>query len=179
MNLKDSICKFIQFIKDGIHLQALVLIKVELEQSLIKTIRVFKDNSLLNDSCIIYPGGSSNFSDTVEMVKTWLEFGITAVGKYNVGIHNSYKLERYFIRISVSNTKTQIKAIIDEAVEKGAWLILGTHGYDFNDSGTIDEITPSLANLKEIIEYANSKINIKPIGEIYRLRKPMLDLFIE
>ena len=149
------------------------------EQSLIKTIRVFKDNSLLNDSCIIYPGGSSNFSDTVEMVKTWLEFGITAVGKYNVGIHNSYKLERYFIRISVSNTKTQIKAIIDEAVEKGAWLILGTHGYDFNDSGTIDEITPSLANLKEIIEYANSKINIKPIGEIYRLRKPMLDLFIE
>ena len=147
------------------------------EQSLIKTIRVFKDNSLLNDSCIIYPGGSSNFSDTVEMVKTWLEFGITVGGKYNVGIHDPYKLERYFIRISVSNTKTQIKAIIDEAVEKGAWLILGTHGYDFNDSGTIDEITPSLANLKEIIEYANSKINIKPIGEIYRLRKPMLDLY--
>lgn len=113
------------------------------------------------------------------LVKTWLEFVIMVESNYNVGIHNKYKLERYFIRISASNTKTQIKAIIDEAVEKGAWLILGTHGYDFNDSGTIDETTPSLANLKEIIEYANSKINIKPIGEIYRFRKSMLDLFVE
>ena len=149
------------------------------EQSLVKTIRLFKENNILNNSCIIYPGGSSAFQDTVDMVKAWLEFGVTAGGKYNEGICDKYKLLRYFINISASQTKTQIKAVIDEAVAKGAWLILGTHGHQFNDSGTIDETTPSLANLKEIIEYANAKTSIKPVGEVFRARKPMLDLFVE
>ena len=149
------------------------------EQSLVKTIRVFRENNILNNSCIIYPGGSSAFQDTVDMVKAWLEFGVTAGGKYNEGICDKYKLLRYFINISASQTKTQIKAVIDEAVAKGAWLILGTHGHQFNDSGTIDETTPSLANLKEIIEYANAKTSIKPVGEVFRARKPMLDLFVE
>ena len=147
------------------------------EQSLVKTIRVFRENNILNDSCIIYPGSSPDFPDTVDMVKDWLEFGVTAGGKYNEGICDKYKLLRYFINISASQTKTQIKAVIDEAVAKGAWLILGTHGHQFNDSGTIDETTPSLANLKEIIEYANAKTSIKPVGEVFRARKPMLDLF--
>lgn len=149
------------------------------EQSLVKTIRLFKENNILNDSCIIYPGSSPTFQDTVDMVKTWLEFGVMAGGKYNMGICNKYKLARYFVNISSSQTKTQIKTVIDEAVKNGAWLILGTHGHQFNDSGTIDETTPSLANLQEIIDYANSKIPIKPIGEVFRKRKPMLDLFVE
>lgn len=148
------------------------------EQSLVKTIRLFKENNILNDSCIIYPGSSPTFQDTVDMVKTWLEFGVMAGGKYNMGICNKYKLARYFVNISSSQTKTQIKTVIDEAVKNGAWLILGTHGHQFNDSGTIDETTPSLANLQEIIDYANSKIPIKPIGEVFRKRKPMLDLFV-
>lgn len=87
------------------------------EQSLVKTIRLFKENNILNDSCIIYPGSSPTFQDTVDMVKTWLEFGVMAGGKYNMGICNKYKLARYFVNISSSQTKTQIKTVIDEAVK--------------------------------------------------------------
>lgn len=112
------------------------------------------------------------------MVKNWLDIGINAGSSpyYNNEVCNRFSLNRLFINFN-SHKKSWYKSIIDEAVEKGAWLILGTHGYDFNDSGIVDETTMSLANLKEVIEYANSKIVIKPIGEVYRLRKPMLDLY--
>jgi hypothetical protein len=47
----------------------------------------------------------------------------------------------------------------------------------FDNSGTVDETTPSFANLAEIIEYANTLSTIKPVSEVYRKRKPMLDLY--
>ena len=45
-------------------------------------------------------------------------------------------------------------------------------------SGIIDETTMSFANLVEIIQYANNLCTIKPISEIYRKRKAMLDLYL-
>ena len=149
------------------------------EQSLVKTIRLFRENNILNDSCIVYPGDSNKYIDTLNMVKCWLEYGITSSGTYNDGVCDKYNLQRYFIAFSKSKTKSQIKATIDEAVEKGAWIILATHSYQYDDSGTIDETTMSLANLKEVIEYANSKVNIQPISEVFKKRKQMLDLFVE
>ena len=149
------------------------------ENSLVKTIRIFKEKGLLNSSCIIYPGSSGGNSKVIDIASCHVEFGVnTGAGSYyNEGVHNKFSLNRLFISFTSSHTKTWYKKIIDEAVSKGAWLILGTHGYQFNDSGTIDETTLSLANLKEIIEYANEKCAISPISQVFRKRKPMLDLY--
>lgn len=150
------------------------------EQSLVKCIRLFNQDNILNDSCIIYPGGSGTNNEVVGMVKNWLDMGINAGSSqyYNDGVCNRFSLNRLFIDFT-RHQKSWYKSIIDESIEKGAWLIFGTHGHSFDDSGTVDETTMSLANLKEIIQYANNKCPIKPISQVYRERKPMLDLYTE
>ena len=149
------------------------------ENSLVKTMRVFKENGLLNSSCIIYPGSSGGNSEVINMASCHVEFGVNAgAGNgMNDGVHNKFSLNRLFISLTSSHTKTWYKGIIDEAVSKGVWLILGTHGHKFTDSETVDETTNSLANLKEIIQYANEKCSIAPISQIFRIRRPVLDLY--
>lgn len=149
------------------------------ENSLVKTMRVFKENGLLNSSCIIYPGSSGGNSEAIDMASCHVEFGVNAgAGNgMNDGVHNKFSLNRLFISLTSSHTKTWYKGIIDEAVSKGVWLILGTHGHEFTDSETVDETTNSLANLKEIIQYANEKCSISPISQIFRIRRPVLDLY--
>lgn len=149
------------------------------ENNLVKTIRAFKENNLLNSSCIIYPGSSGVNQDVINMASCHVEFGVNAGGSsnYNDGVHNKFSLNRLFISFTSSHTKTWYKSVIDEAVSKGAWLILGTHGHEFNDSGTVDETSKSLANLKEVIQYANEKCTISPISQVFKKRKPMLDLY--
>lgn len=154
--------------------------KEYVQKLLVKTIRVFKDNNILTSNCIIYPGASADNTDVVNVCKSWLDYGITA-GIYNPnnGIYNKFKLKRTFIQLDSTHTKTWYKQKVDEAVTNGSWLIFGTHSYEFDDSGTIDETTMSFANLKEIIQYANTKCSIKPVSEIFSERSPMLDLYIE
>lgn len=149
------------------------------ENSLVKTIRIFKEKELLNSSCIIYPGSSGENVEAIDMASCHVEFGVNAGGSsnYNNGVHNKFSLNRLFISFSSTHTKTWYKSIIDEAVEKGAWLIFGTHGHEFDDSGIVDETTKSFANLKEVIQYANEKCAISPISQVFRKRKPMLDFF--
>lgn len=151
------------------------------ENSLVKTIRIFKEKGLLNSSCIIYPGVSGKNAEAIDMASCHVEFGVNAgsSSNYNNGVHNKFSLDRLFISFTSSHTKTWYKGIIDEAVEKGAWLILGTHGHEFSDSDILDETTKSLANLKEVIQYANEKCAISPISQIFRKREPMLNLFVE
>lgn len=154
--------------------------KEYVQKLLIKTIRVFNDNGILTSNCIIYPGGSSDNSDVVNVCKSWLNYGITAgINNPNNGICNKFQLKRTFIQFDSTHTKTWYKQKVDEAVSSGSWLIFGTHSYQFDDSGTVDETTMSLANLKEIIQYANDKCSLKPISEIFRERKPMLELYSE
>ena len=148
------------------------------ENSLIKTIRVFKENNLLNSSCIVYPGQSGTTEEAVNMASCHVEFGVNAEGNNisNNGIVNKFSLNRLFILFS-NHTKSWYKNQIDKAVSSGAWLILGTHGHQFDDSGTIDESTNSLANLQELIQYANEKCTISPISQVFKTRKAMLDLY--
>ena len=149
------------------------------ENSLIKTIRVFRENGLINSSCVIYPGSSGGNSEVLEMTSNWLEFGINAGGKngINDGICNKYSLNRIFIEFSEEHTKTWYKNLIDQAVSQNSWLIFGTHSSQFDDSGTIDETTKSFANLKELIQYANNKCKLKPISQVFRERKSMLEFY--
>lgn len=148
------------------------------EQSLIKTIRCFKENGLLNSKCVIYPGvrTQEQQAEVNEMTQNWLNFGVLATGNYNDGIVNRYGLNRLFISFD-THTKTWYKNKIDEAVAKGAWLILGTHSWNFKDTTTVDETTNSIPNLKEIIAYANSKVKIQPISFVYEARKVLLELY--
>lgn len=151
--------------------------KEYVQKLLVKTIRVFKDNNILTSNCIIYPGASADNTDVVNVCKSWLDYGITAgINNPNNGICNKFKLKRTFIQLDSTHTKTWYKQKVDEAVTNGSWLIFGTHSYEFDDSGTIDETTMSFANLKEIIQYANTKCSIKPVSEIFSERRPMLDL---
>lgn len=148
------------------------------EQSMVKTIRCFNENGVLHSNCVIYPGNSSTHEDCVEMSKAWLDYGIASYGTYNNGKSTSkYSLQRLFIDFSETKTKTYYKNKIKEAYDAGAWLILGTHSNEWiSDTETLDDRTKSLANLSEIIEYANSLSVIKPISQVFRKRRLMLDL---
>lgn len=140
--------------------------------------RTFRENFIQTSSCLIYPGDSGNNDEAVETVRSHYEYAIKDRGTYNIGSQNPLTLQRLFINLSNSTTKTYYKQKILEAYNSGAWLIIGTHSAQFDDSGAIDETTMSFANLSEIIQYANNLSTIKPISEIYRKRKVMLDLYL-
>jgi len=150
-----------------------------IEYLLCSGMRLFKEDSILDSNCVIYPGGSGSNDEAVEMCRSHVKYGIAASGPdANVGSVDPMKLGRLFIStISQSLTKTYWKNKILNAFNTGGWIILGTHGHMFDNSGTVDETTPSFANLAEIIEYANTLSTIKPVSEVYRKRKLMLDLY--
>lgn len=150
------------------------------EQSLVKTKRVFDENNILHSNILIYPGSSGTNQEVVDMAKSWIDYGITASGTYNNGITNSHwNLSRLFINLSSSRTKTYFKNLILEGVNSGSLIIIGTHSWQFfEDTTTIDETTNSIPNLKEIIEYANNLCNIKPLIQVLRDRNLMFNLDI-
>lgn len=148
------------------------------ENSLVKTIRSFNDNGILSSNCLVYPGSSGVNDEVIKMAANWIDYGINAGSGnlYNNGICNKYSLSRKFIDLSSSNNKQYYKDLIDDAVSNNSWLILGTHGHQFSGD-TVDDTSNSLANLKEIIQYANDKCSITSVREEFNYRKPMLDLY--
>lgn len=146
-------------------------------QSLMKTIRVFKENNI-DYTGLIYAGKSGTYAGVLSVVPPNINYGVISSGSYNnMNEVSVYGLNRLFISLNNSHTKTYYKNYISEAVNKGALLIIGTHSWewDWNDN-TIDETTSSGGNLKEIISYANSLCNIQPLRLNIKNRKLMFML---
>lgn len=147
-------------------------------KSLIDCIRFFEENFISKRNILVYPGSSNSYDDIVDVIRRYVESAITAseIGSNNGIDNDKFQLKRMSIYISEGRSKTKIKDNIRKAVENGEWIILYTHLYNHEDTEFVDETTNSLANLMEIVSYANSLCKIRPTEEIWRERKIMYDL---
>ena len=151
----------------------------ECEKSLVRTKRAFSEFLINHPNCLVYPGNSSNVTEVVKIVKRHCDFGFNCDASYNKGYEkNPHNLSRMFINtISSSLTKDHWKRKIKEAIDNNAWVVIGTHSWAFsNDTETFDNTTPSIPNLKDIIEYANELCGIRLVSEVWRERKNLLTI---
>lgn len=136
------------------------------ESSLVEAIYAMNDAHVINaECCMVYPGGCSK-PGVREMCRKWCDYGVGVHGAYNVDLSHPYDLERLLVSFASRGNKTHIKEVIKEGVDKGAWVILGTHIWQFTDEDTVDETTYSLANLREVLEYAASLAPFKTFQEV-------------
>jgi hypothetical protein len=113
------------------------------EQSLIKCMEAFREAGIFHDPCIVYPQGSggSGYEAVQEMVKRWMDFGISATSMsdpYNAGVKDPYKTRRLFLNFNEKSPNNNYsvkdyKNIIDTAYAEGAWVIIGTHCFQATD----------------------------------------------
>ena len=152
----------------------------EVRRSLVECIRHFKENNILTDcKILVWPGSSHKFEENLNIVKNYIDCALTAIGTgTNQGlVDDRYHIQRYALSLSATKTKTQVKAYIKEALERGDWVVLYTHLYNesFVATDVLDETTNSLANIKEIVEYANSICPMRSTEEIWNERKFIYD----
>lgn len=137
--------------------------------------KAFKENIIGNSDIFVYAGASSGTPGMLKVVKELYDCAFTPdINRPNIGVERDrYHLGRCGIEISAQHTVSQIKAEIDDAISKGAWIVLLTHIYNYTGDGTepTDETSMSMSNLFDIVSYANSKIPIVPTSEIWRERK--------
>lgn len=139
------------------------------EDSMKRTLEVFKRDGICHSGVLIYPGGSGTNPEVVEVASSFFSYGVMAGGGANVHGNNRMQFHRIFLNLSSKYPKSFFKLQIKEAVEQGCWVIIGTHGHDFvSDMETVDETTMSFANLREIIQYVNGLCPIKSLRYNYK-----------
>lgn len=152
----------------------------KVRKGIVNCIRHFRQNNIMTDcKILVWPGSSDQFPDNVNAVKNYIDCGITAMGtSSNEGLKESrLKLQRLALSLSPTKTKTWMKNYIKECLERGDWVILYTHLYNesYVPTDVVDETTNSLANIKEIVEYANSICPMRSTEEIWNERKFIYD----
>lgn len=136
-------------------------------RSLTGTIDAFRAAGLPDSfcDCLVYPHGC-DIKGVRAMCAEYVSYGVTVSGLYTKNLKHPYDLERLLISFASRGTKSEIKEKIRKGVEQNAWIILGTHIWQFEDEDTVDETTYSLANLREVLEYAASLADFKTFGEV-------------
>ncbi len=152
----------------------------KIEASALDCIKAFKLYALKAPSILVWPGNSAEFPDNYPVVRKLFECAVAAT--YNLINHNSDNDRHSLKRLSFESlsrgylTKTQMKKRIKDAVEAGDWVILGSHFNSIIDSDTPDETSYNMANVLEILEYANSLCPIRHTADVWEQRKPMWSL---
>lgn len=143
-----------------------------IEQQIVKTKNVFEKYHIEHSNCIVYPGSSHTNKKIVSIARNYFDYGIASNGTYNlIDEENSDVYQRLFIQLSTDKPKSYYKQMIDDGVREGAWIIIGTHSWQFDDRNSVpDETTMSIVNLSEIIEYANSLSKIEHIRDVFEDR---------
>lgn len=164
------------------------------EQSLVKCMEAFRDAGIFNDPCIVYPQGSGSTTEVVDMVKRWVEFGVTGTSDndpYNAGVKNPFNIRRMFLNFEspTAETKTHTvdyyKAQVDAAFAAGAWIIFGTHSAQITEDTsdpTTDNWRLTVTNVKKVVQYALSKragTKVEPVRKVWNRRKMMLGLYTD
>ena len=144
----------------------------------IKNMRFFQEHiASARRRILVYPGNSNTYPANVEFIKQHVECAITTKRGTNPGAQNDrYQLKRITMQLSATHTKSQVKEYIRQGVENGDWIILYTHIYSFEISDVLDETTNSLANLYEIVEYANSLSPLRSTESIWSERRKLYGL---
>lgn len=145
----------------------------------ITNMRFFQQNiASAKRRILVYPGSSHAFQENIDFISQYVECAISATTKgSNPGTYNDrYKLKRITIQLSASHTKSQVKNLIKQYIDNGDWVILASHMYNFEVSDVLDETTNSFANLKEIVEYANSLCPLRSTESIWDKRRKLYDI---
>lgn len=147
---------------------------------IVKCQRFFKINNILSDAKIlVYPGGSSAYPENVNIIRKYVDCGITATNsETNEGVKNGrYQIKRYALSLSADKTKTIVKKELKEYIDRGDWVILYTHLYSFSTEDLVDETSNTIANVLDIVGYVNTLCALRPTEEIWRDRKIMFNYF--
>ena len=147
---------------------------IVVRSSFIECLREFQNNfASARKRVLVYPGNSNQYSENVDFIKQYVECAITAthVGSNHETTNDRYQLKRLSLKLSSNMTKTKLKELIKSYLDAGDWVILYSHIYDFEISDVVDETTNSIANLMEVVEYANSLAPIRSTESIWDERK--------
>lgn len=152
----------------------------KVKTGIVKCIRFFKEQNILtNTDILVYPGSSSNFEDNIDVIKRYIDCGITATySETNHLVDNPrLKLKRYSITFNSVKTKTVIKRELKEYIDRGDWVILYTHLYNYSIDNILDETTNTVANVLDVVGYVNSLCKLRPTEEIWRERKNLFNFY--
>lgn len=145
--------------------------------SALDCMKAFEIYGLKFPPILVWPGNSANFPDNHDYVRKIFECAIAATYE---GVNHNADVDRYKIfRLSFESlsqgylTKTEMKQRIKEAVDNGDWLILGSHFNTISSSMEPDETSYNLANVFELLEYAQSLCPLRPTGTVWNERKMM------
>ncbi|MBQ0068487.1 MAG: hypothetical protein KBT09_01850 [Bacteroidales bacterium] len=129
---------------------------------------------------LVWPGDSHKFEDNYPVVRRLYDCAISAT--YKETNHRAENDRHCLKRLSLEClkmgylTKTEFKQYLKEAVDRGDWIILGTHFVSITESDVPDETSYNTANAYEIIQYADSLCHIRPTGDVWAERKHMWGL---
>ena len=149
---------------------------VKMKQKLIQCMREFQTNIVSSrKQVLVWPGKSDQYPENIDFVKNYVDcaFSATKIGTNPGNKIDRYSIKRFSLLIRNGYPKSRLKELIKQAVDNGDWIILYTHIYDYENTDVVDETTNSLANLLEIVEYANSLCPIRPVEAVWRERKEM------
>lgn len=73
-------------------------------------------------------------------------------------------------------TKTELKEYIRNAVENNDWIVFSSHIHSIDESMVADENAYNIANVVELLEYANSLCQMKHTIDIWNNRKILWEL---
>lgn len=151
----------------------------QVKQHLHDCIHYFKTNGINSDcKILVWPGDSDKYEDNLKVVDNLCECGIKSTSDgYNYG-NDAYRfrIQRLSIHPSASTPKSLIKKRIATYLAKGAWVILYTHLYQADNSGTTDETTNSVANVLDIATYADGLCRLRNTEAIWNERRIMYNL---
>lgn len=151
----------------------------KVKRSIVTGIRKIRDYGLLCPlDIMVWPGDSHTFDDNIEVVKNYMDMAISVTQNLNHAADSPrYKIARIGIeRLNKGMTMTDIKAIIDDAVASGDWMIFYTHIHSIVIANEVTETGFTTANLFELLRYANDRVRIRPSAAIWRERKIMWEM---
>lgn len=149
------------------------------KRSIVTGIRKIRDYGLLCPlDILVWPGNSHTFNDNIEVVKNYMDMAISVTQDINHAADSPrYKIARIGIeRLNKGMTMTDIKAIIDDAVANGDWMIFYTHIHSIVIANEVTETGFTTANLFELLRYANDRVQIRPSAAIWRERKILWEM---
>lgn len=146
------------------------------KKSIVTGLRRLREYGLLCPlDMLVWPGNSHTFDDNIEVVKNYMDVAISVTqGVNHAADADRYKIARISIeRLNKGQTVSDIKRIIDNAVERGDWLIFYTHIHSIMIADNVSETGFTTANLFELLRYANEKVKLRPTEAIWRERRIM------
>ena len=147
----------------------------EAEADLIKSIVYMRENGFVNYDMLVSPFNTYFTTEFRNMVSKYVQCAVNAGGRdphmNTLTNMTRYELQRTrFIGSTSASTLSYFSDLIDQAIEDGAWIIMGTH------SNSNSEWNESL--VRSVIEYAQGQnLEFVTLNEGFRRRKPAYDFY--